>query len=432
MGSILELPIIDGPVPWILYGLAAAIALYLLLRRPTVRWLVTAAIGLVGGAAIGAALYFLANASGAFGDPLPPEVLWWTMATLAAIGLAIVNLWHSRWWRKVIASVGIVVFALTGVVGVNAFYGLNPTIASLLGVVTDNPIVLPTGTPTATNGAPGKPLYETWKAPAGMPAKGTVGTQTIPATASGFDARPAGVYLPPAALGADAPALPVIVFMMGFPGNPDASYIAATLDEYAAKHNGLAPIAVVADQIGPSGNDPACADSRAYGNAQTYITKDVVAWIKANLKVIDDPRWWVIGGYSNGGGCAITYAATYPELWKNVIDISGEPFPGSEDADSVTQQVYGGDKNAFEASKPVNIMAAHPGAYRGMTAAFTAGAEDPTYMDAAKTVSQAASAAGMTVTNQTIPGAGHTGDALTSGLEITIGAMYPVLGLSAQ
>lgn len=42
MQAIYSLPIIAGPVPWIVYGLAAALALYLLLRRPTPRWVLTA------------------------------------------------------------------------------------------------------------------------------------------------------------------------------------------------------------------------------------------------------------------------------------------------------------------------------------------------------------------------------------------------------
>ena len=75
-------------------------------------------------------------------------------------------------------------------------------------------------------------------------------------------------------------------------------------------------------------------------------------------------------------------------------------------------------------------LAAHPGAYDGMTAAFTAGGDDPTYVTAAQTVSAAAQRAGMSVSLDIIPGAGHTGNALTSGLQITVGKMYPALGLS--
>ncbi|HKP07657.1 MAG TPA: alpha/beta fold hydrolase [Microbacterium sp.] len=427
-----SIPIIDGPLPWIVYSVAAAFFVVLLIRRPTTRWVLTALLALLVGALVGLGVGLLIDATDAFGsDPLPTPVLWWAAGTFAAIGVAVANLWSSPLWRKIVAIVGIVVFVIAGTIGVNAVYGLNPTLGSLFGISADNPIVVPTNTATADPDA--GPLYETFTPPADMPAKGQQGTQVIPATASGFDARPAGIYLPPAALVADAPALPLVIMMMGFPGNPDPSYIGGVLDDFAAKNKGLAPIVIVADQIGPSGDDPACADSQAYGNAETYITKDVVAWAKQNLHIIQDPEYWVIAGYSNGGGCAVKYLATYPDQWKNLIDISGEPFPGSEDPGSVTTTIYGGDTAAFEAAKPINIMKAAPsGTYDGMTAVFTAGSEDPTYIQAATDVSAEAQAVGMTVTYYEVPGAGHVGEALTGGLQEGFTVMYPVLGLSAK
>lgn len=425
-----SIPIIAGPVPWIVYGLAAALIVFLLARRPTRRRVLTGVSGLVAGALVGVGAFVIANATNVFGDPLPAPVAWWGAATLAAIGLAVVSLWDSRWWRKLIAAIGIVVFAVAGVIGINAYYGLNPTLGSLFGIIDDGPINVPTPGPSGTPDA--GPLYETFTPPADMPATGEQGTQVIPATASGFDARPAGIYLPPAALVDNPPQLPLVIMMMGHPGNPDPSYIGGVLDEFAAKNKGLAPIVIVADQIGPSGNDPACADSQAYGNAETYITKDVVDWAKQNLNIIQDPKYWVIAGYSNGGGCAVKYMAQYPDQWKNLIDVSGEPFPGSEDPDSVTATIYGGNQSAFEASKPINIMkAAAPGAYDGVTAVFTAGSEDPTYVAAAKDVSAEAQAVGMSITYYEVPGAGHVGDALTGGLTEGFTVLYPVLGLSA-
>jgi dienelactone hydrolase len=428
MGSI---PIIDGPLPWIVYALAVAFFLVLLIRRPTKRWVVSVIVALAIGALVGLGLGILADVTDMFGDTLPHAVLWWATATFAAIGLAVANLWRSPVWRKIVAVIGILVFVVAGTIGINAVYGLNPTLASLFGIVDDNPIVVPTSTATAD--PDDGPLYETFTPPADMPATGQQGTQVIPATASGFTARPAGVYLPPAALVPDAPALPLVIMMMGHPGNPDPSYIAGVLDDFASKNNGLAPIVIVPDQLGPDGNDPACADSTAYGNAETYVTKDVVDWAKQNLHIIQDPNYWVIAGYSNGGGCAVKYLAKYPEQWKNLIDISGEPFPGSEDPDSVTTTIYGGDSAAFEAAKPIAIMqAAAPGTYDGMTAVFTAGSEDPTYIQAATDVSTAAQSVGMTVTLYEVPGAGHVGDALTGGLQEGFTVMYPVLGLSAN
>lgn len=422
--------IIDGPVPWIVYGLALAILVFLIARRPTPRWMLTVALALLIGAVVGFGIYLVASLTHAFGDALPTPVAWWAAATFAAIGVAVANLWNSRRWRKLVAALGIVVFAIAGTIGINAYYGLNPTLGSLFGIVPNNPINVPTPGPTGTPAA--GPLYETFTPPADMPAQGQQGTEVIPATASGFDARPAGIYLPPAALVPDAPQLPVVVMMMGHPGNPDPSAIAEVLDSMAAQNKGLAPIVVVPDQLGPAGNDPACADSAAYGNAETYVTKDVVDWIKGNLNVIEDPKYWVIAGYSNGGGCAVKYMAAFPEQWRNLVDVSGEPFPGSEDPDSVTSTIYGGDQAAFEAAKPINIMkAAAPGTYDGVTAVFTAGSEDPTYIQAAKDVSAEAQAVGMTVTYYEVPGAGHVGDALSGGLTEGFSVLYPVLGLSA-
>lgn len=427
MHVLWQLPIIDGPVPWIVYGVAITLIVIIVARRPTLRGVLLGIVAVLAGAVIGFGAVLIANALNAFGTALPIEVGVWAGVALAGIGLAVVSLWHSKVWRKVVAVFAMIWFLIVGVVGVNAFYGLNPTLGSLFGISTSNPIVIPTPGPTSTSDGP---LYRTWTPPAGMPAQGTQGTQDIPATVSGFAARPAGIYLPPAALVTDPPALPLVILMMGYPGNPDPSYIAAVLDDFASKNNGLAPIVVVADQIG-SGGDPACADSTAFGNAKTYINTDVVNWAKSNLHVIQDPKYWVIAGYSNGGGCAITYGAEQPDTFKNILDISGEEFPGSEDTAGVIAQIYGGDEAKFEASKPINIMEANKGKYDGVTAVFTAGGNDPDFLAAAKKVSDAAQAAGMTVTNYVVPGAGHVVDALNGGLKEGFTVLYPVLGLSA-
>lgn len=427
MDALFKLPVIAGPAPWIVYAIAVALAVTLLIRKVTPRWLLTAVLGLGVGAGIGLGLFLLINATNALGDPLPEEVGVWTIVTFAAIGLAVVSLWDSALWRKIVAAFAILWFALAGTIGINAFYGLNPTFGSIFGIVSGDAIPLPGPQPTQTNAGP---LYRSWTPPAGMPAAGKVGAQPIPGVVSGFDARLAGIYLPPAAQVADAPALPLVIMMMGYPGNPDPTSISAVLDQMAAQHDGLAPIVIVADQIG-NGGDPACADSKAFGNAETYVNTDVVNWAKKNLNIIQDPKYWVIAGYSNGGGCAIKYGALHPDVFKNIIDVSGEEFPGSEDPKDVVAQIYGGDQAKFEASKPLNIMAAHPGTYAGVTAVFTAGGADPQYIAHAQKVSDAAKAVGMTVTNYVIPGATHVGDVVPLGLQEGFTVLYPVLGLSA-
>lgn len=426
-----QLPIMSGAVPLTVYALAVAFAVVVIVRRWRRRPLLWAIVGALIGAAIGATAFFVSTWTNAFGDALPDFVLPWAVGALAASGFALGGMVGARIWRRIVSAVAVLVFLVAAVIGVNAAFGLNPTLGSLFGLVDEPAVRLPPD-PSGAAPAPGQPLYETWQPPAGMPTVGTRGSVGIPGTTSGFDARAAGIYLPPAALVKDAPALPLVIMMMGHPGNPDPTTISDVLDEFAAKNNGLAPIAIVADQLGADVNDTACADSTAYGNAKTYVTVDVVAWAKKNLNIIDDPAYWTIAGYSNGGGCAIAFGAEDPGTWKNILDVSGEPFPGSEQVENITQTIYDGSTARFEASKPVNIMkAAPPGAYEGMTAVFTAGALDPDYSASADMLAAEAKAVGMTVTRYEVPGQGHTGDIVELSLTEGFTVLYPVLGLSA-
>ena len=115
-----------------------------------------------------------------------------------------------------------------------------------------------------------------------MPSQGKVLTVDIPNTESNFTARKAMIYLPPAALSDRPPALPVMELLAGQPGSPsrliDAGNIAATMNAYAAKHDGLAPIVLVPDQNGEATHNSLCADT-TQGNAETYLTTDVVNWL---------------------------------------------------------------------------------------------------------------------------------------------------------
>lgn len=428
MDGLYSIPLIDGPVPWVVYALAIAAVLYLLIRRPTARWILTATIGILAGAVVGVGLFALINLLDLFGTPLPNAVAFWAMATFAAIGLAVVNLWWSRWWRKLVAAVSIVVFAVAGGIGINAYYGLDTTVGALFGVSTAKPIDI--HKPPVTNTAdPTEPLYRSWTPPPDLPKTGKQGTQTIPS--SGFAARPAGIYLPPAALVKDAPALPLVIMMMGYPGNPDPQYIGKVLDGYAAKHDGLAPIVIVADQIGTQG-DPACADSTKYGAAETYITSDVVKWARANLHILTGAAYWTIAGYSNGGACAFKYAAEHPETFGNLLVVSGDEFPGVEIEKDTIADVFGGSKARFDAAKPTSILDANPGKYSATTAVFTVGGNDPGFVPGVERDAKAAQQAGMKTTYYVVPGAGHVVDALEGGLTKGFEILYPVLGLSKQ
>ncbi|GAB3560786.1 alpha/beta hydrolase-fold protein [Arthrobacter alkaliphilus] len=429
---VLALRIVDGPVLVFVFMLACT-GLFFLCWRRVRHWAVVAPGAAAAGVLCGAlGLWLVEDVFNTFGTPLVWQTRAWVLALSAAVGLAGANCWNSGLWRKVAAIGASLVFLLAAGLGVNALYGFHPTVASLAGISLIKPMKLQPRPPAPETPHPHSTgptdVGAYWTPPPGMPATGTIGTQEIPNPASGFPSRPAGIYLPPAALVPEPPALPLVVLMMGQPGNPDPQFAAAVLDKYAARHRGLAPIVIVADQLGDPLIDSLCLDTPVYGNVETFISKDVLAWANSHLKVINDRRYRTIAGYSHGGQCAISFASKYPQLWGNVLDISGEEYPGAEHPDTTLRNLFGGNQSAYDAQKPINILHGHR--YTDTVAVFTVANDDPVYVDAARKVNDAAKSAGMTATYVEIPNAGHAIGALNGGLREGLRVLYPRLGLT--
>jgi hypothetical protein len=382
---------------------------------------------LAGGALIGAiALYVCEAWYNIFGLPLDPDTHAWVIATFAGVGLALANLLRTRWRRKLAALASALIFVLTATLGINAAYGLNPTLGTLLGLGTGQHVALP---PVNPKHIVGGPLWKTWKAPAGMPAAGRNGPVIIPATSSGFRARDAHLYLPPAALVPNPPALPVLVMMMGQPGGPDQDRSAVReLNSIARTHQGLAPILLTIDQLGSPFRNPVCVDSDS-GHVYTYVTTDVVNFIRRNLNV--DPRrtQWAVGGYSNGGECALSFGAKRPDLFGSILDISGELEPLTGTEANTIDTIFKGNKEAFTAEEPANILKRHR--YSNELAIFTSGSADPVYTPQASTAAADAAAAGMTTRRFIGPGIGHRADALEYGVKTGFPLLCQRFGLIA-
>jgi len=428
--ALLRMNIVDSPFVGVVYTLGLGAALFLVLRHPTRRWIITAVAALFTGSLCAFLALWFVTATDAFGVGLGIGTVIWVHLAFSAICLAIANLWSSRAPRKVIASLSIVLFLLVGTVGVNADFGLDRTVADLAGVSTQKPIRLPriaapTSSPTPRAGGA---LWANWSPPQDMPSAGTTGTVIIPNTASQFRSRPAGLYLPPAALTKDPPRLPLVIMLMGQPGNPDPSFQVPILNAFAARHNGLAPIVLVVDQLGNPGIDPLCLDTAKYGKAETFLTVDTVNWARANLHVLQDAAHWTIAGYSNGGECALSLGTKDPQIWGNVLDISGEEYPGSSRSAATLTAVFHGNKAAYDAVKPLNLLASHH--YADTVGIFTVGSNDGMYRSEAKAVDAATTAAGWKTTYFEVPNGGHVLGALNGGLQEGYTILYPRLGLS--
>ncbi|QJY48786.1 alpha/beta hydrolase [Pseudonocardia broussonetiae] len=422
---MLDWSLLGGPLPWALLGAGGAALVALLLPRGG-RWWGRAVPAVLVGAAVltGAAVLVVDVLWRPFPDPLPLLVVLAVGVGLVAVGLAVARL---RWWTPVAAALVV----LAAAQGVNGYYEEFPTVRTALGLAAAD--VLPFADVVARQkqyvGPAGAPLESGWRPPADMPDAGVVSRVDIPATVSGFPARPAWVYLPPAYLGSTRARLPVLVLLSGQPGSPDdwltSGELARRADAYAAEHGGLAPVVVMPDHLGDPLANPLCVDS-PLGNAFTYLTVDVPAWIRATLQVA--PGGWAVGGLSNGGTCSLQLAVTAPDLFPTFVDVSGEDAPTLGDRAETIARAFGGDEAAYRAVNPLDVLAARP--FPGTAGYLVAGLQDSVYLPQARRVFAAAQAAGMDVEFHPRPGE-HTWEVWGPGLGDALPWLGTRLGLTS-
>nr|WP_255526018.1 alpha/beta hydrolase-fold protein [Frigoribacterium sp. CG_9.8] len=196
----------------------------------------------------------------------------------------------------------------------------------------------------------------------------------------------------------------------------------------AAVNRGLGAIVLTIDQIGSPTQNPLCIDS-AQGNVHTYIMNDVLNYVRNSLHVAVGRTNWAIGGYSNGGECALSFGAQYPGTFGSILDVSGEIGPSLGSPENTLKSGFGGDQSRFDAEQPLNIMARTR--YSDMLAIFTSGANDHYYGAEADRAQAAATAAGMTTRRFIGPGVGHRSDAIVYGVPVGLAELYPRWELSA-
>jgi S-formylglutathione hydrolase FrmB len=343
-----------------------------------------AAVGVLVGAGIA---WLASDVLDLFGVGLSPTTRMWSAALFAGLALVILGLVTLPRRGRVVAVLALPLVLLTAAAGVNSDFGQFPTLRTALGI----------------------PVFGALDTKPTIGTHGTVGTVIIPPTLSGFHARPALVYLPPAAIQVHPPVLPVVEMLSGQPGSPQdvftAGHLASILDGWAAKHGGTAPIVVVPDQLGAPEQNPMCVDS-ALGNSATYLTVDVPTWVRAHFRVASAPAGWAIAGFSQGGTCAAQLGAGHPELYGTLFDISGELAPKAGTPEQSVQAAFGGSQAVYAAAAPAAILAAHA-PYRSLRAILAVGGNDARYLPWTHTLADAATAAGVSTTIIISPGTSH-------------------------
>lgn len=398
MQWLLSADVTDPRLAVILSSLAAALGVVLLVRSGW-RRVGLSVLGAAAGGGLGLGLiWWFVDVRDVFGVGLSPTTQAWVLTGFAGIGLGVANLFASRWWRKAIALLAIPILVATAAVGVNNDFGAYRSIGEALGQQ-------PVGDLQQwMRGEHGEVVHgpvdyaRSWRPPAQLPQHGELGETTIPGTVSGFRARPALVWLPPAALTRTPPVLPVLIVLSGQPGDPMGSFgsgrISEVLDRFAAAHGGLAPIVVAPDQLSAPGINPMCVDSAAFGNSATYLTKDVPDWIRAHFRVSDAPRMWGLQGFSQGGTCTTQLVTGYPQLFGSGIATVSQLGPVLHDVPSTIAEGFGGSVAAYRAAQPAAIMRTHA-PYRDTMLVFGTGRLDAKYTGFARTLVGEARAAGI-------------------------------------
>ena len=244
-----------------------------------------------------------------------------------------------------------------------------------------------------------------------LPARGQLFITSIPGTTSGFKAHDAYIWLPPVWFKTPTPSLPAIILLPGEPGSASdwssSGDADTTADVFAAQHGGVAPIIIMPDPNGFKTVDTECVNSQ-FGNAETYLAKDIPAFAENNLNVSSASGALAIGGLSAGGTCSAILALNYPDVYKTFASYSGFDAPQYQD-DSLNKTIeilFGNSKEDFDQHSPLWLLEHHSDNYRGMGAWFESGLSDPATVAAAKALQPPAARAGI-ATCITIKPGGH-------------------------
>ena len=252
-------------------------------------------------------------------------------AALLAAGWDVV---HRFGPAGIAARVGIAALCVLSVLGTSALE-LNrltetyPTWSALTGAHSAaEPDPAPDPAPDfAAGGGPGAPVARSLPHRPGGPGSRIVAL-TIADREAGMT-MPAFVYLP-AAYGTATgrrERFPVIETTHGFPGSPkgwlrrlDAQ---AYLDREIAAGR-MAPTVVVFPYQTPTAMlDTECTNLTHGPQAETYLTRDVPAAIKARFRVRTDRAGWGLIGFSAGGFCSTNLILRHPAEYAAAASLSG-------------------------------------------------------------------------------------------------------------
>jgi S-formylglutathione hydrolase FrmB len=379
-----------------LLGAACAGLVAGVVSRP-LRWWATWGLGLAAVSVLvvwGGAWYI--RASGLVGEGYPPSFYLWVWAAVWAVGVAGTGWWSGGMATRLTRLLTAPIVLITSFCLINAHYGYWPTVGAALGKPAPGQVA---------NGVLSKELKGRLR---DHLTEGQYAAVQISGKSVHFDAATAYVWLPPDFFHVRHAHLPVLLMLPGWPGSGQdwerAGGAVHIADAWARTHHGTAPVMVFVDENGKRGYDTECVNG-PQGNAETYLTKVVPAWITHVLKIDRDPSNWATVGFSEGGTCAIGLAVEHPDEFGRFVDLAGDEAPnyGLHPTPSLTlRKLYGGNVKEERATTPLLVLAHHH--YRGEKAWFAVANQDLLHVDVEQALTAASRDAGISARYFMIPG----------------------------
>ncbi|MBM6699073.1 hypothetical protein H7U32_01760 [Bifidobacterium pullorum subsp. saeculare] len=199
------------------------------------------------------------------------------------------------------------------------------------------------------------------------------------------------------------------------------------MDAYAARHRGLAPVVISPDQLGDATHNTLCADTPVYGNAETYLTRDVPDWIRKALPVDDGAAHWAVAGFSQGGTCSVQLGVRHPDLFGHMMPFASELKPTEGSEATMIRRFFHGDRTAYEAQMP--LLAMKTRGHSDQTLMLSSGSLDTSSMDAMLRLGRGARAIGMRVSMIEVPGRAHDWHAVHTAMDAELEVLCRDLGL---
>ncbi|MDI2034120.1 hypothetical protein PJL15_01226 [Paenarthrobacter nitroguajacolicus] len=155
MDFLLDVSLVAGPFLWISIACGVVGGAYLLWRRRRSWILVVVGSLLVAIGLVTLVHWILVDLMAVFSENLPFETVAWSVPAVAAILLGVARFAHNSGRGRVLSVLAMLGVILLSVVQVNLYFGLNNTVADLLGTSVARIQPLEQGLKRSANTAPG-------------------------------------------------------------------------------------------------------------------------------------------------------------------------------------------------------------------------------------------------------------------------------------